>query len=292
MNFTRSQITELITTSNALGSFNGDRLSSLQQNDLDPGEYTIQFQIVDPPIDNLGFATYAYISWKVDGQEISRIVSVFNGSSISGVAEAVDVHLQDQSGRGGFNLAGTFSVVNNSQYISATNSQTLKSGQQIQFTSQPGVFYTISNGMNGTSAVLDTPYTGTTNAATTAYALSKYKVAASLSRGTRATTMQPPVLLTIKEQAVPDNFATQNISFPLVDAGVISVLITTTSNVAAEAENCLAQFLDPTGSAITSYFPSEFSGWYPVPPGAVILQLVNQSTSKPAAFSIQWGIEG
>lgn len=291
MNLTRAQITELQTSTNTLGSFAGDRLPSIQQDNLEPGEYTIQFQVIEPPVDGLGFAAYAYVVWKVGGQQISRIINVFNGSAISSVADSAHVQLQDQSRRGFVSFSGTFSVTNGSANITSSTVHTLKSGQLIQFASQPGIFYTVSSGMNGTTATLSTPYTGTTNAATGAFALSTYKVAVALSRGTRATTMQPPVLITTNSTGVPANSITL-IPFPLAEAGVISALITVTSAVAAEAEKGNAQFLDAAGNVIASYQPNEFSGWYPVPPGSVNLRFINGSTTDTLFFSLQWGIEG
>ncbi len=293
LQLTKAQIAELTTTSNPLGSFSGDRAPSLQQDDLEPGEYTLQFQIVEPPIDSLGFATYAYIVWKIRGQQISRIISVFNGSAISGVADSVHVQLLDQSGRGEVFLDGTFSVTNGSANVTSSASHALKPGQLIQFSSQPGVFYTVPNGMNGTSAVLDRAYTGTTNAAADAFTLSIYKVAVALSRGTRATTMQPPVLFTQNEKnAAPGGNLT--VLFPL-DAGIISVLATVIvngNNTQEEAANGTLSFFDDNGNTLTAFIPSSFPAWYPVPPGSVSMVFSNHSGEETLNFSYQWGIEG
>jgi hypothetical protein len=293
VNLTRSQISEIQTGTNALGTFAGERLPSLQQDDLEPGEYTIQFQIVEPPVDGLGFATYAFIVWKIGGQQISRIISVFNGSAISGIADSVHVQLLDQSGRGEVSLQGTFSVTNGSTNFTSSVAQTLKSGQLIQFDSQPGVFYVVPNGMTGTSGVLDSPYTGITNAGAKAFSLSKYKVAAALSKGTRATTMQPPVLFTQNEKNAGPA-ANLTVIFP-IDAGIISVLATVIvngNNTQEEAANGTLSFFDDNGVTLTAFIPSSFPNWYPVPPGSVSMVFTNHSGEDTLNFSYQWGIEG
>lgn len=294
--YTRSQITELTTTTNALGSFVGDRPMALQQNNLDPGEYTLQFQVIEPPIDKLGFAVYAYVSWKVAGQQITRIISVFNGSAISGVADSVDVFLQDQSGRGGsITLPGTFGVTNGSSTFTATIAQTLKSNQQIQFSNQPGIFYTIPNGMNGVTGLLSVPYTGPTNNTVTAFALSKYKVAVALSKGTRAGIMQPAVLLTESRPQDVSSKSQAVVQVPINDAGICSILVSTTvkgTNLQAEADNGNVEMIGAGGYSTAWFIPTRFPMWYPIPPGTIKIQFNNNSTTQDLFFSFQWGIEG
>jgi hypothetical protein len=111
-NLIAAQIADM-TRSAAMGTLAGlptaigaQQQPSLQQNNLEPGEYTVQFQAF-PPADGLGFAAYAIINWKIAGQQITRKVSVANGVSISGVCEAVDVTLIDvsQTGQFGFPAA-------------------------------------------------------------------------------------------------------------------------------------------------------------------------------------------
>ena len=111
-NLTRSFITDMtanfLTTGNpgptglinveAVGPYN----ASLQIDQLDPGEYSVQFAMlgVTPTLAGVGQtpAPRAEIIWKVDGQQLRRVVSVVSGASISGVANAVHVKIQDQSG--------------------------------------------------------------------------------------------------------------------------------------------------------------------------------------------------
>jgi len=85
-NLTQSATTTLQTTTNQLGSFVGNKITGLNINNLEPGEYTIEFSVVEAPIDPEDFAVYAYVHWKVESQQLQRIISVFSGAVISGVA--------------------------------------------------------------------------------------------------------------------------------------------------------------------------------------------------------------
>ena len=300
---TRSQITTLTTGLNGIGSFVGQRLQSLQQANLEPGEYTIQFQIVEPPIDGAGSATYAYVSWKVDGQQIQRIISVFSGASISGVAESAHVQLLDQSGRGafvqgsGFGLPSSvnFTVTNGSDVVTASIPMTFSADEVLFFQNQPTVPYPLLNGVsNSLSFRLATPFTGP-NGVTRAIGITSYKIGVSLSKGTRPTTMQPATLLTVRPQFLAPNNSV-NIPIPQ-DAGVISSLITVTlgpiPGVGADPENVQVAFVAADGFNLTGYIPAEFGAWYPVPPGAVTLGIWNPPGNTQQVFvSVQWGIEG
>lgn len=75
--------------------------NSIDKSDLEPGTYTLQFGLLDitPPIAD-PFHTYspivqAIVTWKIDGQQQRRVISVVSGASVSGVAEGVDVKLVD-----------------------------------------------------------------------------------------------------------------------------------------------------------------------------------------------------
>ena len=294
---TCSATTTLLTTSNALGTFDGTQFSNLQQGNLEPGEYTLQFNVIEPPIDGLGYATYAYVIWKVEGQPVPRIISVYNGAAISGVADSVDVHLLDQSGRGNGDLTVNFNVTNGVTSFTTTGQLFLKKGQQIQFGVQPGVIYTIPNGMAGTIGNLDRPFTGPTStgaSASSAFTLSEYKVGVTLSKGTRPTTMQPPVLLTTGTISEVVTSGHQLITLPPTEAGAISVMavVATNSGNQTEALNGVIGFSDANGAPLARYAINQFSNWYPIPPGAVTAGVSNTSTTVKLDFSVQWGIEG
>lgn len=292
----RAQTTTLLTTANGLGSFTGDRLPNLQQANLEPREYTLQFQVM-PPVDGLGYATYAYVNWKVAGQQIQRILSVYSGSAISGLADAVDVSLQDQSNR---NLlvtpfATTFTVTNGSPDILSAAPVTIANGEQITFSVEPGVFYEVPNGMNGFTASLDRPFTGPTSVIAVATAFTGYQVGVTLSAGTRPTTMQPPVLFTQRMVRVAANNVSPQFFIP-ADAGIISCLVSAVvvpGSNQLEAEHGYVEFFAANGlTIIAEYIPNEFNGWYPIPPGANSYAFANSSTVDAMFFSLQWGIEG
>lgn len=93
---TSSMIRTTEVGSEVTGLPTGRLVRSLQATDLQPGQYTLQFQAL-PPADGNGFAAYATVNWKVGGQQLTRKLSVFSGAAITGVAEAVDVELVDVS---------------------------------------------------------------------------------------------------------------------------------------------------------------------------------------------------
>ena len=303
MNLTQSAITTVITTTNALGTFAGQRLPNLQINRLEPGEYTIQFSLVEPVIDGLASATYAYVDWKVDGQQLQRIVSVYSGAAISGVAEAVDIHLLDQSNRGVNKLVGVLNVVNGSFTVTTSAPVTLAANEIIYFSSQSTVGYSLAAGVSNATTFsvyqIDPvtkqklPYTGPNGINVDGVCIATYKVGVTLSKGTRPTTMQPPVLYTVPTVEVTSS-SVSPVTIP-TDAGIISVLITAIVegfNPQAEAANGVAEFADPSSNLLGSYIVNGFPMWYPVPPGSTSLVLLNNSTTKTLEFSVQWGIEG
>jgi hypothetical protein len=105
-----AKTSNMITTAVNLGNFSGNYDMNLQVTDLDPGEYTIQLS-PQAPGDGEGFAAYAFINWKIGGQLQPRIISVFQGASISGVCEAVDVQILDVSGGNNGVRAAPYKVV-------------------------------------------------------------------------------------------------------------------------------------------------------------------------------------
>jgi hypothetical protein len=299
-NLTRSFLSVMTTTKNRLGSFAGDKVPSLQIDDLLPGEYTIEFQVVEPPIDPEDFALYAYIHWKVDGQQIQRIINVFSGAVISGVANAVHVQLQDQSGRGTVtNFLPNASVVHGSPTVTFIAPVSLQQGQIIIF--PPTILapqeqsYTVAFGVTNSLTVQltqgwQTPTSGLVNS----YSIAQYKVAAALSKGARPTIMQPPALLVTPIVLISSGAIPQSLPIPQ-DAGIISVLVTIIAGVGPQSEsiNGWVDFIDRSGSLILGNFvPNLLSGWFPVPVGAETIRFHNESTTATLSFGIQWGIEG
>jgi hypothetical protein len=70
--------------------------------------------IVQPYASNLGVRAIAYISWKVEGVPVQRVVDVGSGVTVSGVSQSVDVAVQDQtwtvSGPAGFQYSVSCTV--------------------------------------------------------------------------------------------------------------------------------------------------------------------------------------
>jgi len=110
-NLLKSQFSNMVRTKNAGSAATdlppGSPVPNIQMNNLDPGLYTVQFEVL-PPGDGNGLSAYAIVNWKVDGQPITRKLSVYSGAAISGVAESVDIQIVDYSdivNGGGFSAA-------------------------------------------------------------------------------------------------------------------------------------------------------------------------------------------
>lgn len=104
-------------------------------------------------------------------QVISTAFGVFgnnNAGSLVSCSYAANV-MTDSGGTYSTTLPGTFNVNQNSPNVTASVSQTgfISTGNGICFTSQPDFVYPVSS-ISGTAIVLDIPYFGTSNAATTA----------------------------------------------------------------------------------------------------------------------------
>lgn len=81
----------------------------MNQSDLIPEAYTLQFSFVGVENDNAGNpfipTAQAIVTWKIDGQQQRRVISIVSGASISGVCNAIDVRIVDIP-NGGDNTAG------------------------------------------------------------------------------------------------------------------------------------------------------------------------------------------
>lgn len=90
---TASMLSSMIAGSDVLQN-------NIDVSDLEPGTYTLQFSVINiQPSPNLQImippVVHAIITWKIEGQQQRRVVSVVSGASISGVCQAVDVKIQD-----------------------------------------------------------------------------------------------------------------------------------------------------------------------------------------------------
>lgn len=86
--------------SSTANMFTGDAKSVKLQAAFPQSEYyTMQFGVTPPntPGSQLIFSCIAVITWKVEGNYVTRQISVTNGTSISGTAQAIDVALTDNT---------------------------------------------------------------------------------------------------------------------------------------------------------------------------------------------------
>lgn len=312
-NLRKSQITPMFTTGFTLGSFAGPQQPNLQIDHLEPGEYTLQFQVIEAPQDNIPFSTYAIVRWKVHGQQIQRIISIFSGAVLGGVAEAVDVQLLDQSNR---SATGHISIlqavlVNGSPIVTLAGLGgpiLIPQNELIFFASQPNIGYSLLSpvtlGVAGTTFELTAPFTGPSTppfpppGSTPFWLQSPYKIGVSLSKGTRPPIMQPPVLLTTENAVtVTHNSLGPVAGIPIpVDAGVISILTSVRPVLApnitlVNAAEGYVQFAMPGPVLRHAYIPGTPQNFYPIPPGSNLVFFGN-SSAVSLDFTYQWGIEG
>lgn len=89
---------------------------SLQADFPESGSYTVEFSIEQAltstaPRGQLRGLTYAEIVWSVEGNDVRRTVAVYNGLSVTGVAQAVKITLYDASTTGAGRLYNASMVV-------------------------------------------------------------------------------------------------------------------------------------------------------------------------------------
>lgn len=225
-----ASFTTTMNTQSGSGEING-----LQQSNLEPGEYTIQFGVIPPP--NIpgapptqqAFSANAIVSWKSDGQQQRRVISLIPGAAITGVCDAVDVRIQD---------LGTLFGPNN-----------------------PG---------------------------------SEYKVIQTMSKGSRANIQQPVVLVTDVAQTIA---APGSLNFFVPrDSGVVAyqALVAQSSPLPLTSVFDVIASQNALGNVIATDYPMINTGWIPLAPGVIAVELVNQNTTGPSPIlaNIIWGIEG
>lgn len=97
---------------------NRDRKLVLQAVFNDPGIYTAQFSVesknLDPDI-TPGLNTMALVQWAVGGTTIKRLITVTNGTSITGAGQGVNVRVFD------FSTVSALSTLQEREYLVACN---------------------------------------------------------------------------------------------------------------------------------------------------------------------------
>jgi hypothetical protein len=232
-----------------------------------PGDYTAEFSISPPPFTRGAgnpVQAEALITWAIEGNFVTRRISISNGATISGVAQAVRIQIMDVS-----------------------NPAVATAGQQ-------------------------------------------YGVSVQVTKGIRATTMQPPTL-------TPHPSVDDEVQTPIVqpfaqatysvsaqggggagngngfiellipqDAGVISVFITVAADnvfggtyqaqgtAPVIPDDNVVALIRANGADQASFDPRAFNGWIPLIPGAATIDLINgMAAGQPSVtFSIWFGIDG
>lgn len=255
------------------------------------------------------------MSWRVEGQQVTRRLTIGAGATLTGVGQAVRIEMYDATPEQFYKtrrVPGTATVTTGSPdvVLSLPPGDTVGVGQIIIFSTQPKVQYTIEE-VSGVDITLTTPYTGSSSAAAVATSIFEqnvsYGVSVQVSAGVRGASGQPPLLQPYDGPPYvafdPNNpspgtgfifdvDASSEIDVTIPeDAGITQVYVTATGDSATltpgEAFGVVGN-IAPQRSWDTQVTP----GWIPVPPGAQKLTLVNRSGTQSISFSCAFGIDG
>lgn len=116
-----------------------------------------------------------------------------------------------------------------------------------------------------------------------------YFVDIAVAPGSRPSTQQPP-RLNGGVQHIAVGPATVNIPIPQ-DSGVISVFLAE-AQLIQTALNTQVSFTDGVGNNVGAVNVTRFTGWVPIPSGAVSMAITNLDTVNSTDVSYTWGIEG
>lgn len=151
--------------------------------------------------------------------------------------------------------------------------------------------------ISGVCEAVDVKLVDVSNIAFNALGADPYKIAANLSRGQRAATMQPAVLYTQPSIIVTAalNGAPANFVVPQ-GAGVISVMVNnalgTGAPLAPPATDVVAAALDSFGNNLQVWYPNlQNPGWVPVPGTTKTISVLNRGPSD-SLVNVVWGVEG
>ena len=264
---TRSYATPLNVSATDTG--NSPILPSLQESDLYPGPYSVSFS-TSPSVAGEAVSTWAYINWKVEGQQRQRIISVANGAIISGVCDGIGVQVQDVT-----SIAGEGS----------TDWNPLTTYSAGQVAAYNGImWYSLTNGNTG-NIPTNTPQE---------WAADTYTVFAQMAPGVRPTTGQPPILITLPPFQVHGRGGNVVVPIPQ-DAGVLSALILVAAPPAlgtVTLTDITAEQTGVSGSIAPTYYPLINNQWITIYPGSTNLNIVNENASNLVNVTVIWGIEG
>jgi hypothetical protein len=123
----------------------------------------------------------------------------------------------------------------------------------------------------------------------------RYKVQATLSRGLRANTQQPPTLVDQAPQSIGTG-AGVTYAVPQ-DSGVTSFRILVASGSTGDTyddKSVIASMSDaalPSPNLLGTYYPLKCCDWTPLPPGSQRV-LINNGTGVTIFTQVIWGIDG
>lgn len=118
-----------------------------------------------------------------------------------------------------------------------------------------------------------------------------YKVASTLSRGSRPSLNQPGVLVTQPKAIAIGSGGSQDFNVPQ-DCGVISVYVFSALPIAPDVPaNIIAQQRDAAGNPLGNFSPAGQPGWIPLITGATTVHVVNGGTVA-VATNVLWGVDG
>ena len=123
-----------------------------------------------------------------------------------------------------------------------------------------------------------------------------YKVQATLSRGVRGNTQQPPTLTGVPIQSAAPS---ANVTFEVPqDSGVTSVFVMVASGgggTPPEVTDLIVDATDislPSPAVLGTWYPLITVGWVPLPPGSQRVVIFNQGPDETAFVQAIWGIDG
>lgn len=285
-------------------------------------DFTAQFNLTPSSTGNAIVNAEALVRWRVEGQEVTRRLTIGAGASLTGVGQAVRVEMYDatppqfwKSRR----VPGTATLTPGSENVtfSVSVAGIVESGDVITFSSQPNVQYAVGESL-GPDVTIVPAYSGpasTTARATVAFeAASDYGVSVQVSAGVRGSNAQPPLLQPYDGPPYIGQFDADNPSpgtgflfvvpqganLPVLipeDAGVNQVFITVIANdngklvsqgqAIVQIENKLSTQRIWDASQVDN-------SWVPIPPGAEGLILTNRAPTGFGAlvYSVAFGVDG
>jgi hypothetical protein len=283
-------------------------------------DFTAQFSLT-PPGGGLGDAVVnaeALIHWRVEGQEVTRRVTIGAGTAVTGTGQAVRVEMFDATPPQFTQLhalPGTAHVTEGSAEVIFTIPPVLIPGSAIIFAPQPKVQYLVERS-TAAGVTLTTPYTGPSNAATTASSVFEravqYGVSVQVSAGVRGSSGQPPLLQPYDGPPYVSEFSAENpapgtgflfvvdvgesiaINIP-EDAGVTQVFVTAVSSGTLKPVGAgMAYAVIRNAIAPQRTWDTQVTtGWVPIPPGAEqIILVVATDATQNLEFSVAFGIDG